>query len=57
MGGKERGNSAFAEGRWQEAYDAYSASLAADPDLKAQFVAQVGGRNEWVAHGGAERHL
>ncbi len=40
-GGKERGNAAFSAGSYQDAYDHYSASLAADPSLKTPFVAQV----------------
>ncbi len=39
--GKERGNAAFSAGSYQEAYDHYSASLAADPELRTAFVAQV----------------
>jgi hypothetical protein len=42
-GGKERGNAAFSAGRYSEAHEQYSASLAADPDLKTAFMAQVGG--------------
>ena len=42
LGGKERGNAAFAAGSWQEAHEHYSRALAADPDLRTQFVAQVG---------------
>lgn len=40
-GGKERGNAAFSAGDYGEAHSQYSASLAADPDLRTQFVAQV----------------
>ncbi|KFM24276.1 DnaJ-like protein subfamily C member 7-like protein [Auxenochlorella protothecoides] len=40
-GAKERGNAAFRAGRWQEAWDEYSAALAADPGLRAEAVAQV----------------
>ncbi|KAL4856376.1 DnaJ subfamily C member 7 [Chlorella vulgaris] len=40
-GGKERGNAAFSAGRYSEAHEQYSASLAADPDLKTAFMAQV----------------
>jgi hypothetical protein len=40
-GGKERGNAAFSAGRYQEAYDEYSAAMAADPQLRTSFVAQV----------------
>jgi tetratricopeptide (TPR) repeat protein len=40
-GGKERGNAAFAAGRYEEAHQQYSAALAADPELRTQFMAQV----------------
>ena len=40
-GGKERGNAAFSEGRYEEAWQQYSAAMQADPALRTPFVAQV----------------
>lgn len=42
LAGKERGNECFSRGAFQEAYDHYSASLEADPQLRTAFMAQVG---------------
>ena len=41
LAGKERGNECFSRGSFQEAYDHYSASLEADPQLCTPFMAQV----------------
>ncbi|GAB4814815.1 hypothetical protein N2152v2_001861 [Parachlorella kessleri] len=40
-GGKERGNAAFSAGRYQEAFDEYTAAMEADPELRTAFVAQL----------------
>ncbi len=41
LAGKERGNESFSRGAFQEAYQHYSASLDADPQLRTAFMAQV----------------
>jgi DnaJ family protein C protein 7 len=41
LAGKERGNECFSRGAFQEAYEHYSASLGADPQLRTAFMAQV----------------
>ena len=41
VGGKERGNTAFAAGSYDVAHSEYSAALEADPALRTPFVAQL----------------